>query len=50
METLTHTALAAALIEKEMSESVMKGQNYFDFCLFAIIVLLAIIFRSITPD
>ncbi len=38
-----------ALIEKEMSESVMKGQNYsLIFAFFAIIILLAIIFRSIT--
>ncbi len=38
-----------ALIEKELSESVVKGQNYsLLFAFFAIIILLAIIFRSLT--
>lgn len=37
-----------ALVEKEMSESILKGQNYsLLFAFFAIIILLAIIFRSL---
>ncbi|NLK47964.1 MAG: MMPL family transporter [Bacteroidales bacterium] len=38
-----------ALVEKELSEAVVTGQNYsLIFAFFAIIILLAIIFRSIT--
>jgi hypothetical protein len=37
-----------ALVEKELSESVVTGQNYsLIFAFFAIIILLAIIFRSV---
>lgn len=37
-----------ALVEKEMGQSILKGQNYsLLFAFFAIIVLLSIIFRSL---
>lgn len=43
------TIAGYSLIEKEMSESIMKGQNYsLIFAFVAIIILLSIIFRSFT--